>query len=164
MKGLVEGIVTEDSDVFLFGGRHVYRGVFQNDVKFYSMDKIKKEIGMNRLKCIIFAMFLGSDYTEGVKGVGIVNAMEILRVFDTIEKVQRLREWARLPDELVADHNYKGCTPDEIEFFEFHKNFKKYWYMEDDFPNLSAVNEYLTPHVEAVSQPFKFNAPDLQML
>lgn len=46
---------------------------------------------MNRLKCVLFAMFLGSDYTEGVKGIGIVNAMEILRVFDTVEKVQRLR-------------------------------------------------------------------------
>lgn len=29
---------------------------------------------------ILFAMMLGSDYTEGVKGIGIVNAMEILKV------------------------------------------------------------------------------------
>lgn len=83
--------MTEDSDIFLFGGGNVYRGVFQNDVKFYSIDRIRKDLGMNRLKCVLFAMFLGSDYTEGVKGIGIVNAMEILRVFDTVEKVQRLR-------------------------------------------------------------------------
>ena len=25
MEGLVDGTVTEDNDVFLFGGRHVYR-------------------------------------------------------------------------------------------------------------------------------------------
>jgi DNA excision repair protein ERCC-5 len=32
---------------------------------------------------IIFALLLGSDYTEGIKGIGIVNAMEILKVFDS---------------------------------------------------------------------------------
>jgi DNA excision repair protein ERCC-5 len=62
------------------------------------MDRIKREIGMDREKCVIFAMFLGSDYTEGVKGVGIVNAMEILRVFDTVSRLHKLRDWARLPD------------------------------------------------------------------
>jgi len=25
------------------------------------------------------ALFLGSDYTEGVKGIGIVNAMEVFK-------------------------------------------------------------------------------------
>jgi hypothetical protein len=36
--------------------------------------------------------------------------------------------------------------------------------MEDDFPNLSVVNEYLNPHVEKVTQPFKFEQPDLVTL
>jgi len=30
---------------------------------------------------------LGSDYTEGVKGIGIVNAMEILKVHHDIESL-----------------------------------------------------------------------------
>ena len=28
--GLVDGVVTDDNDVFLFGGRHVYRHIFEN--------------------------------------------------------------------------------------------------------------------------------------
>jgi DNA excision repair protein ERCC-5 len=38
--GLVDGVVTEDSDVFLFGGRKVYRGVFQDNIKLYWMGRI----------------------------------------------------------------------------------------------------------------------------
>ena len=42
---------------------------------------------MNREKFVIFAMLLGSDYTVGINGVGIVNAMEILKIFDTFDKL-----------------------------------------------------------------------------
>ena len=30
---------------------------------------------------ILCALLLGSDYTPGVKGVGVVNALEVLQVF-----------------------------------------------------------------------------------
>lgn len=42
---------------------------------------------MSREKLIIFAMLLGSDYTDGIKGIGIVNAMQILKIFDDFDKL-----------------------------------------------------------------------------
>ena len=42
-------------------------------------------MGLDREKLILIALFLGSDYTEGVKGVGLVNAMEIVEAFDSVE-------------------------------------------------------------------------------
>ena len=68
-KGLVDGIITEDSDVFLFGGRKVYRGVFRKKMESYEMVRVEKELGLGRDKLILLAMFLGSDYTIGIKGV-----------------------------------------------------------------------------------------------
>ncbi len=47
-----------------------------------------------------FAYFLGSDYTEGVNGVGIVNAVEILQAFPMrseaggpVAGLKRFRAW-----------------------------------------------------------------------
>lgn len=46
---------------------------------------------------------LGSDYTDGVKGIGIVNAMEILKVHHDIEGLTRFTNWAKSADVLQDD-------------------------------------------------------------
>ena len=67
MNNLVDGIITEDSDVFLFGGRNIYRSFFHQNIhaQYYNLDNIGREIGLNREKLIFLALFLGSDYTLG---------------------------------------------------------------------------------------------------
>ena len=42
---------------------------------------MRRELGLSRARLLCLAMLLGSDYTQGVKGVGIVNASEILSTF-----------------------------------------------------------------------------------
>lgn len=39
---------------------------------------VAQDLGVGTDEVIALALLLGSDYTEGVKGVGIVNAMEVL--------------------------------------------------------------------------------------
>ena len=38
-------------------------------------------LGLSRDKLVVLAYLLGSDYVEGIEGVGIVSAMEFLRDF-----------------------------------------------------------------------------------
>ncbi len=38
-------------------------------------------LGLPRDKLVVLSYLLGSDYTEGIEGVGIVSAMEFLRDF-----------------------------------------------------------------------------------
>ena len=80
---LVDGVVTEDNDALLFGARVVYKHLFdqQYDVEVYSMDDVESEINLSRKALIALAHLLGSDYTDGVHGVGIVNAMETVAAF-----------------------------------------------------------------------------------
>ena len=47
----------------------------------YLAEDVKSEMGLEREDLVALAYFLGSDYCEGVNGVGIVNALEILQAF-----------------------------------------------------------------------------------
>lgn len=65
-EGVVDGVVTDDNDVFLFGGRHIYRNLFENKkyVEEYRSSDVERELGLDREKLIRMALLLGSDYTE----------------------------------------------------------------------------------------------------
>ena len=43
------------------------------------------------------ALLLGSDYTEGVHGVGVVNAIEIVNEFPGREGLRRFKQWCDTP-------------------------------------------------------------------
>ena len=93
MNGLVNGIITEDSDVLLFGARKVYRNIFDRN-KFaerYDMSVVENELGLDRTDLIKMSLFMGSDYTIGVKGIAAVNAIEIINSFPGGNGLERFK-------------------------------------------------------------------------
>ncbi|KAJ0982653.1 hypothetical protein J5N97_010908 [Dioscorea zingiberensis] len=100
MTKQVDGVVTDDSDAFLFGACNVYKNIFDDRkyVETYFMKDIESELGLTREKLIRMALLLGSDYTEGVSGIGIVNAIEVLQAFPEEYGLQKFREWLESPD------------------------------------------------------------------
>ncbi|WOL06745.1 DNA repair protein UVH3 isoform X1 [Canna indica] len=103
MAKLVDGVVTDDSDVFLFGARSVFKNIFDDRkyVETYFMKDIDSELGLDREKLIRMALLLGSDYTEGVSGIGIVNAIEVVHAFPEEDGLQKFREWIESPDPTI---------------------------------------------------------------
>ena len=57
-------------------------------------------MALTQHKLIELALLLGSDYTEGIKGIGPVQAMEILAEFGNLEK---FKEWFDKHTKSVAD-------------------------------------------------------------
>ncbi|GAB4854795.1 hypothetical protein Ancab_023380 [Ancistrocladus abbreviatus] len=100
LANLVDGVVTDDSDVFLFGARNVYKNIFDDRkyVETYIMQDVENELGLNREKLIRMALLLGSDYTEGISGIGIVNAVEVINAFPEEDGLYKFREWIESPD------------------------------------------------------------------
>ncbi|KAG7981918.1 hypothetical protein I3843_04G023000 [Carya illinoinensis] len=103
LANLVDGVVTDDSDVFLFGARSVYKNIFDDRkyVETYLMKDMEKELGLTREKLIRMALLLGSDYTEGVSGIGIVNAIEVVNAFPEKDGLHKFREWIESPDPTI---------------------------------------------------------------
>lgn len=64
----------------------------------YTTAEIERDFGLSQERLALLAMLLGSDYTEGVAGIGIVNAMETLHVFPDLEGLREFREWLESPD------------------------------------------------------------------
>ncbi|KAL4371906.1 hypothetical protein AHAS_Ahas06G0212600 [Arachis hypogaea] len=108
---LVDGVITDDSDVLLFGARNVYKNIFDDRkyVETYFMEDIEKELGLSREKLVRMALLLGSDYTEGVSGIGIVNAIEVVNAFPEKDGLLKFRQWVESPDPTILGWlNTKG--------------------------------------------------------
>jgi DNA excision repair protein ERCC-5 len=93
--GLVDGIITDDSDVFLFGGLQCFKNIF-NDSKYaecFLLADINRELSLTRERLISLAYLLGSDYTIGLPGVGPVVALELLANFPGETGVEDFKAW-----------------------------------------------------------------------
>lgn len=159
--GLVDGIVTDDSDIFLFGGTRIYKNMF-NAAKFvecYLAQDLEKEYDLDRKKLIRFAHLLGSDYTEGIPGIGPVSALEIISDFDDLEE---FRDWCGkvqlgrpkdLENQLTTAFRRK-----------FKKTVQKKLLLPSVFPDLRVDHAYLNPEVDSTPEQFQWGVPDLEKL
>lgn len=157
--GIVDGIVTDDSDVFLFGGTRVYKNMF-NQAKFvecYLSSDLVKEYSLDRQKLIRIAHLLGSDYTEGLPSVGPVTALEILSEFDTLEQFSDWWGTVQMGQKLSAEDT---ANP-------FRRKFSKHaskLFLPAIFPDQRVDQAYLHPEVDNDPSPFQWGVPDLDAL
>lgn len=156
--GLVDGIVTDDSDTFLFGGTRIYKNMFNQSkfVECFLSNDLEKEYALDRAKLIQFAHLLGSDYTEGIPGVGPVTALEIITEFDSLEE---FRDWwmqVQMGVEIPNDPHQR-----------FRKKFKKMAtkiFLPPSFPDRHIDEAYLHPEVDSDPSEFQWGVPDLNGL
>ncbi|KAF2969026.1 hypothetical protein GQX73_g4553 [Xylaria multiplex] len=161
--GLVDGIVTDDSDIFLFGGTRVYKNMFNSNkfVECYLSSDLEKELSLSREQLISIAQLLGSDYTEGLPGVGPVTAIEILSEFPGSDGLKRFHDWWQE----VQVHN----RPKEADnASSFRKKFRKSQatklFLPAGFPSPAVSDAYLHPEVDHSTEPFQWGSPDVEGL
>ena len=98
MFQIVDGVVTQDSDVFLYGAKVVYRNFniqgTNGSVEIFKMEDIEKELKLTLEKLIAMSLLCGCDYDDhGVVGVGKERALKFLSSFKDGKILDRLRQW-----------------------------------------------------------------------
>ncbi|KAI1899692.1 hypothetical protein AGOR_G00064390 [Albula goreensis] len=154
------GTITDDSDIWLFGGRHVYKNFFNQNkyVEHYQFLDLQSQLGLDRTKLINLAYLLGSDYTEGIAGVGYVTGMEILNEFPGpgMEPLISFSEWWKEAQEnkkLVANpHDTK--VKKKLRKLQLHPGF----------PNPAVSQAYLQPAVDESGAAFTWGRPHLDLI
>ncbi|KAG5663764.1 hypothetical protein KAF25_006349 [Fusarium avenaceum] len=161
--GLVDGIVTDDSDTFLFGGTRVYKNMFNSNkfVECYLAGDMEKELSLSREQLISLAHLLGSDYTEGLPGVGPVTALEILSEFPGKDGLDKFREWWKSVQSQTRPKDADVSTP-------FRKKFRKSQgtklFLPPGFPSPAVYDAYLHPEVDDSKENFQWGVPDVEGL
>ena len=158
--GLVDGIITDDSDCFLFGGDRIYKNMFSQKqfVECYLKNDIEDKIGLSRENLIELAILLGSDYTEGIKGIGPVLAVEILAEFGSL---QGFKKW--FDEKTKTTKLDQGVlTPLQKNLTNRIKNGKLF--LPDNFPDKVIFEAYQHPEVDSDKSEFKWGIPNLDQI
>ncbi|KFZ65830.1 DNA repair protein complementing XP-G cells, partial [Podiceps cristatus] len=154
------GTITDDSDVWLFGARHVYKNFFSQNkyVEYYQYVDFQNQLGLDRSKLINLAYLLGSDYTEGIPNVGFVTAMEILNEFPGhgLEPLLKFAEWWN-----EAQKNKKlRPNPHDTKVKKKLRELQ----LSSGFPNPAVAEAYLKPVVDETKGSFTWGKPDVEQI
>ncbi|XP_032068487.1 flap endonuclease GEN homolog 1 isoform X2 [Thamnophis elegans] len=107
-NGYVDGCITNDGDIFLYGAQTVYRNFTMNikdpHVDCYLIADIEEKLGCSRESLIGLAILLGCDYLpKGVPGVGKEQALKLIKILKGQSLLQRFESW--------KDHFQLGEVP-----------------------------------------------------
>jgi len=178
--GHVDGVISDDSDVWPFGARCVYRNMFsrRKHVQEYKADIIFRNFGLTRSEFIQIALISGGDYTKGLSNIGIVAAIELITEFTdsatinptvnqkdfsddefiskALSSLKRMREWLCCAD-TAEDNPRKGRLKNTIISNNEEEIIKM-------FPNIEIFNSYSKPDVHSEIHRFQWGRVDFAQL
>lgn len=157
--GFTDGTITDDSDIFLFGGKRVLKNFFAHSkiIVQYQLEDIQKFYGLDRSKLICLGMLCGTDYTVGIDGIGPVTSMELLSEFpgENMEPLIKFAEWYRT--KLESSKN------DAIPENKIRAKLLKF-IVPSTFPNRIIFDAYCNANADNSLEPFSWSSPQLSEL
>eukprot|EP00917_Polyrhabdina_sp_WS-2016_P022266 GHVP01048326.1.p1 GENE.GHVP01048326.1~~GHVP01048326.1.p1 ORF type:complete len:351 (-),score=71.57 GHVP01048326.1:953-2005(-) len=123
--GLVYGVASEDMDTLSFGSPILIKYLTLSEARKIPITEIRlssvlKGLEMTEDEFIDFCILLGCDYCTGLKGIGPTKAFQLIKKYNSIEKIIENIDERHKPDE---DWPYKEArhiikNPDVIKDIE----------------------------------------------
>jgi|TARA_X000001036_G_scaffold303549_1_gene282565 flap endonuclease-1 len=130
-KGIVDHVVTDDTDTFVFGATSVIRSAKKGKIQHMYLNDILQGLKLNHDEFIDFCILCGCDYCGTIPKVGPVGAYAAITKFKSIEK------WLESKPSIIKE--------DSKEFVDFSNNYvkareifkKEYEYIDPELINLN---------------------------
>ncbi|SCL90708.1 DNA repair protein RAD2, putative [Plasmodium berghei] len=162
-----DAIISDDSDVIVFSGKTIIKNFFnkKKTVEVYEKNLIERKLGLYQDDLINISMLCGCDYTVGVHGVGIVNALEIVKAFPTFDDLKILKEIVSNPLRDIYQENDENNYSDEIKkFLNTHRNYKLNWIFPKNFPDKEVYKCFKYPKVCKDIKKIEWHAPNMNKI
>ncbi len=143
LKGDADFTVSQDYDSLLFGSKRLARNLaitgkrklpgknvyVEIKPEVVELEKNLKKLGITREQLIDIAILIGTDYNEGVKGIGIKKAYKYIKTYGDIfkalkalkakiENLEEIREFFLNPP-VTDEYEIKFKEPDEEKIIEY---------------------------------------------
>lgn len=132
-KGDAYAVASQDYDCLLFGAKRVVRNLAVNsnlgNLEYYQLDKILKKLNITQEELIDMGILIGTDFSEGLKGVGAKTALKLAQKGQLKEKINELQKESShnleevreifLNHNVNTDYKIKWEKPQKDKLIEF---------------------------------------------
>ena len=132
-KGDAYAVASQDYDCLLFGAKRVVRNLAVSsnlgNLEFYELDKVLRELDITREELVDMGILIGTDFCEGLKGVGAKTALKLAHKGQLKEKIDELQKESThdldevrkifLNHNVNTDYKIKWEKPQQDKLIEF---------------------------------------------
>lgn len=91
-KGVIDGVITDDLDILLFGGKNILK-MFTVDkkkqIQEVDLDVLLKELDITQKQLIDIGIITGCDYCTKVKGIGPIKAYKLIKEYKSLDNLKK---------------------------------------------------------------------------
>lgn len=132
-NGDAYAVASQDYDCLLFGAKRVVRNLAVNsnlgNLEYYQLDKVLRKLNITREELIDMGILIGTDFCDGLKGVGAKTALKLAHKNQLKEKLEELQKESThnldevreifLNHNVNTDYKIKWEKPQKDKIIEF---------------------------------------------
>ncbi len=132
-NGDAYAVASQDYDCLLFGAKRVVRNLAVNsnlgNLEYYQLNKVLKELNVTREELVDMGILIGTDFCDGLKGVGAKTALKLAHKGQLKEKIVELQKQSShdldevreifLNHNVNTDYKIKWEKPNKDKIIEF---------------------------------------------
>lgn len=107
VKGMVDGVLTEDTDVLVYGTERMFAfkefKLHEGKLIGVYLPALLEELEVNLSQFKDLCIMLSCDYNQRVKGLGVVNAYDLIKTYRSLEEIEKNTNYDLTP------LKYKRC-------------------------------------------------------